>query len=248
MLWLAMLGGAAVGAVLGGISTREREKQDKAVIRHQKEQAWQSYLYGKEHGDTQYGINKREAHYQLGEQTKALNQNMDLFADQYNTSLLAQAYATQDARIQTAGATGMSLAAEGASGTRGNEANEAIRAYATQGLERNIDIQNQQNAHTLKGTMQDANRTVTAINHERASWAPGGYRHELKESQDNYNLNMAELGQQDFDKRFEWATPTKLDYVTSIFGGASSGMNIGYGMWDMGRNLNSKSSPWQTPF
>ncbi|MDR2964208.1 MAG: hypothetical protein LBU88_00335 [Treponema sp.] len=244
MWW--MLIGAGIGAGLGAISTYEREQQEKAVLQHQKEQAWAAYVYGKSHSDQQYAISKQEAHYQLGEQDRALHEGMGLFNDQFNTGLLAQAFAEQDARIQTSSATGMSLAAEGASGTRGNESNEMVRAYAKQGLEQQVGTQKQQNEQILKGTIQDANRSVKAINYERDSWDPGGYRYKMKQSQDTYNLNIANLGQADFNKRMEWATATPLDYVTSAFGGASSGINFGYSMWDMNRNYNGNPEPWKT--
>jgi len=220
------------GAIAGGISTYTESEREKEALRQQKESAWSQYLYGKEHSDTQFGIQKSAAMEQLGVQRKNLDTQLGMGIDDYNTSLLAQAFGIQDARIQTGSAVGASLAAEGASGVRGSSAGEKTREYALQSLERNIGVQDRQNENYLNKMITGANMTVDAIGREEASWMPGGYRVQSKEAQDAYNLNIANLGQSNFNWAIDQANPTFLDYFTSIMGGGSSGMNLGNNIYN----------------
>ena len=241
MWWMALIGllGAGLGGWAGYDSVRQREEEEKAALKQQKKTAWQQYLYGKEAGDEQFSIQKGEALGQLGVQKKNLDTQLSMGMDDYNTAMLAQAFGIQDARIQTSSAIGGSLASEAMSGTRGNAANETVRAYASQSLDRNIEIQDRQSKGQLDKMITGANMTVDAIEHERASWMPGGHRTRMKESQDTYNRNIAQLGQKNFDWHIEQATATDRDYFTGIMGGANSGANFGKGVgkfidnWDL---------------
>jgi len=229
MWWMLALGlvGAGLGGWAGGVSVKQREEEEKAALEQQKKVAWQQYLYGKQSSDEQFSIQKGEALGQLAVQKKNLDTQLGMSVDDYNTAMLAQAFGIQDARIQTGSAIGGSLAAEGMSGTRGNAANETVRAYASQSLDRNIEIQDRQSKGQLDKMITGANMTVNAIEHEKASWMPGGHRVRAKESQDAYNLNIANLGQSNFDWHIDQATPTFMDYFTGIMGGASSGAKFG---------------------
>jgi len=229
MWWMAVapLIGAALGGWAGYASVRQREKEEKDALKQQKETAWQQYLYGKQAGDEQFSIQKGEALSQLNVQKKNLDAQLGMSIDDYNTALMAQAFGVQDARIQAGSAIGGSLASEAMSGTRGNAANETVRAYASQGLERNIEIQDRQNKGQLDKMIAGANMTADAVGREKASWMPGGYRVRMKEAQDAYNLNIANLGQDNFDWHIDQATPTFTDYFTGIMGGASSGAKFG---------------------
>ena len=230
MWWMAIP--AIIGAVAGGVSAWQNSEQEKAAVSKQKQTAWEQYQLGKRQSDEQYAIQRGEALYQLDAQESALNENLDRSLEEYNTGLLAQAFGIQDARIQTASAVGNSLAAEGAGGTRGNAANELVRAYTGQGLERSIAVQERQNQNALGGMISGANRTMEAITHERASWDAGGYRYAQKESQDAYNNALAKLGQSNFNWQLDQATPNFLDYFTGILGGASSGMSMANTIYD----------------
>jgi hypothetical protein len=239
MWWMAIasIAGALTGGIAGGISVRQREKEEKATLERQKESAWLQYLYGQQHSDAQFSIQKGEALSQLAVQKKNLDAQLGMSIDDYNTAMLAQAFGIQDARIQTNSAIGESLAAEGMSGTRGNAANETVRAYASQGLERNIDVQDRQNQSQLNKMITGANMTVNAIEHEKASWMPGGHRVRAKEAQDFYNMNIAQLGQSNFDWQIDQATPTFLDYFSVIMSGGQSGANLG-------NNVNKSIDAW----
>jgi hypothetical protein len=239
MWWMAIP--AILGAAAGGISVWQQSEREKAALEQQKRMAWKQYQLGKEHSDAQYSIQRGEAQLLADRARWRLDQNVGLSTDQMNTGLLAQAFGIQDARIQSASNTGASLAAEGAGGTRGNAANELVRAYEAQGLERNIDIQNQQNEQSLRGFIAGANNSLTDIVHERNSWDPGGYRYQLKEAQDSYNRGIAKLGQDNFDWQIDQATPTFLDYTTGIFGGGSSGMSMANSIYDF-------KNAWQNSF
>jgi len=228
MLWLAALGLGLAGAVAGAFGKHQESKREQAALEQQKESAWQQYLYGKENSDAQFGIQKTAAMEQLGVQRKNLSTQVGLSVDDYNASLLAQAFGIQDARIQAGSAVGASLAAEGASGVRGNASGDKEREYALQSLERNVGLQERQNENYLGRMIAGANMTADAIGREKASWMPGGYRVQSKEAQDAYNLNLANLGQTNFDWQIGQAAPTGLDYFTGIMGGASSGMNLAY--------------------
>jgi len=232
MLWMAAVG-AGLGALFGALSTSRKRKQEKAEIEKQKENARIQYEYGKEYSDNLFNIRKTESLENLGMQQRNLDTQLDLSFDDYNSNLLAQAFGAQDARIQTSSAIGESIAAEGASGTRGNASNEMIRSYVAEGLERNIDIQNKQNDNYLNRMIKGADMSTDAINREKASWLPGGYRIQEKQSQDSYNYNLYQLGKSNFD----WQTKqindnTFLDYFTGITGGASSGFNLGSNFGD----------------
>jgi hypothetical protein len=234
MWWLI---GAAIGAGIGLWNTgRERDRQLEE-IRRNKQNALDAYNYGKTLSDTQYGLQKGEALWQIGMQDRGLREGMGQFTDEYNTHLLARAYGEQDARIQTASGIGASLAQEGMSGTRGNEANQLVRDYAAGSLEGQIGVQRRQDANMLAGTVDNANRSITAMAHERASWDPGGYRFESKTANDEYNRQMMEMGQANYQWQMQDIKDNRLvDDFTGFFGGASSGMGLGKSVYDYGYN------------
>lgn len=230
MFWLAAIL-PALGAIGGGIagyaSVMQRGDEEKAALKQQKDSAWKQYEYGKAHGDRMFGIQKAEALENLGVQRKNLDEQVGLSTDEYNTALLAQAFGIQDARIQTGSAIGASLAEEGASGVRGSATGDKIRAYALQGLERNIEAQDRQNAGQLNRMIAGANMTAGAIGREEASWMPGGYRMQQKDAQDSYNLNVANLGQDNFQWQIDNAAPTDLDKFVGVMSGMQSGFSLG---------------------
>jgi len=131
--------------------------------------------------ETSTQLQKEDSSYQLDSRERSANENIKQFTNDYNTSLLMQAFGEQDSRIQNESAIGASLASEGMSGTRGNTSNDLMRSYASQGLERQIDVQNQQNRNTLYGTTQEADRLRDDINYERNSL------------NSHFNIAMAEI-------------------------------------------------------
>jgi hypothetical protein len=124
------------------------------------------------------------------------------------------------------------------SGTRGNEANELVRAYAQQGLDRNIGLQYQQNDQALAGMITQANRGVQDISRERASWDAGGYRYELKGAEDTRNRELADLGisaltwQEDQIDKYAW-----MNYTSDILKGGMSGFNFGTNLYGTGKEI-----------
>jgi hypothetical protein len=233
------LGAAAIGGGLGLASIFQGAGQQKAALRRQKDSAWQQFLLGKSYSDSQYSIQRDEAAYQLSDQERRLDEELSRAMDEYNTGLLAQAFGVQDARIQTASGIGASLAAEGMSGTRGNDANALVRAYAGQGFERGLEIQGRQNRGALTGMLSGANNALRTISRERDSWNAGGYRYDMKQAQDEYNLGMAKLGQSNFDWQIGQSNPTGLDVVTGLFSGASSGLSLGASIYSFGNLFGS---------
>lgn len=227
---------AAAGAAAGAISTKQKEKRELDTLEYQKKQVWKQYQLGKDYSDQQFDIQKTKALEDIFHQKQNLDTNVGLSVDDYNTSLLSQAFGIQDARIQNESGIGASLAAEGASGTRGNEANANMRAYAAEGLERNIGIQEKQNKNQLNSLVSGANNAMGAMNRERDSWLPGGFRMQEKAANDVYNLNMAKLGQTNFDWQMDKTKATGLDYASGILGGASSGFGIGESVVGFGNN------------
>ena len=224
MLWALALG----GALLGGLSTWQQGKKEKESLERQKESARQQYELGKNYSDSMYSLQKSEALGQLGIQRRNLDTQLGTAMDDYNTSLLSQAFGIQDARIQNEAGIGASYAQEAAGGTRGDAANEMIRAYAAAGLEKNIDLQNRQNTNYLNQMITGANQTVEAINREAGSWSEGGYRYQQKAAQDAYNKNIFDLGQSDYDWAVQQSQPGFLDYFTGALTGASSGLSMGF--------------------
>jgi hypothetical protein len=226
MAWW-MIAGAAVGAITGAISTWQQGEQEKNALRKQRETSWKQYELGQKQSDAQYAIQREEARFQAFRAGQRLDEDVDMSADQMNAALLAQAFGVQDARIQSASGIGASRAAEGASGTRGNAAGDMVRAYAAQGLERNIEVQQRQNDLALRDLTTGANNSRADIAHERDSWDPGGYRWQMKELQDAYNRDVAKLGQSSFNWQIDQANPTAFDYLTTTLGGAAQGASFG---------------------
>jgi hypothetical protein len=223
--FLPALAGLGAAAGIGGLFQRSRREREQ--LEQQRETAWEQYRLGKEYGDKQYAMDRAESYRNLAVQRNRLNAQVSRSVDQMNTSLLAQAYGIQDARIQTASGIGASRAAEGMSGTRGNEAGELARAYAQAVLDRDVDLQRRRNDQALRGMMGQARDAAGDLTRERASWEPGGYRALQKEAQDQYNLDLAELGQADFNQRINQTRPTVLDVITGALGGAASGLALG---------------------
>jgi hypothetical protein len=224
---LALGIGAGVGGLLGLISTGAQSADEQAQLRRQKELAWSQYLLGQNYSDAQFSLDRREAVGQLALQERRLDESLGRSVAEMNTGLLGQAYAAQDARIQTAEAVGASLAAEGASGARGGSGGGLLRAYQQQSLDRGLGLQQRQNDQALSGLMAQASDARQDLGRERASWGAGGYRYESKLAKDDYNKALAELGQTEFDWRVEDAAAGPLDYVLGALGGASSGMYLG---------------------
>jgi hypothetical protein len=225
--WLAIGIGAsaAAGAGLGLWSTAAEEEKARDQLWHQKDMAWQQYLLGQEYSEKQFALERREAVSQLGLQERRLGEGLDRSVAQMNAGLLGQAYAAQDAQIQTASAIGASVAAEGASGTRGSSGGGLMRAYQQQSLDRSLAQQDQQNAVGLAGLAAEASNARQDLTRERSSWTAGGYRYESKQAQDAYNESIAKLGQTDFDWRLEQAKAGPTDWLLGALGGAVSGFN-----------------------
>jgi len=242
MLWLI---GAGLGMAMGAIGTYQQGKRDTAALEHNRDIAWQQYLYGKDYSDAQFMLKKNESLDHLTRQEHNLNTQLGLSMNDFNTALLGQAFSAQDARIHTNSVIGEALTAEGMSGTRNNSSSEMIRAYASQNLERGIDAQDRQSADYLNRLMSGANMTADAIDREKASWSPGGYRYQEKADHDRYNLNLANLGQKDFDWRIDQAQPGIFDYITGILGGATRGFGLGTSANDY---FNKTGNPFKDVF
>jgi hypothetical protein len=108
-----------------------------------------------------------------------------------------------------------------------------MREYAAQSLERGIETQKRQDALALAGALQEAGFAKEGIARERASWESGGWRAESHKLQGAYNLAAANLREGQLDKAIEYAEPSWLDYTAGVFGGASSGLSLASGMYDL---------------
>jgi hypothetical protein len=231
------------GAVIGGLSTLISGKKQKDALRAQKENAWQRYLINKEFGDAQFGINKGEALTSLGIQQGRLREDVDTGVGNFNTGLLGQAYGIQDAQIGLAGQLGAHDAAQGMSGTRGNEANGLTRAYAQKSFDQNVGLQNKQNDAAIGSIMTGATRGNQDIERERESWGEGGYRTLLYNAEDERNLKLARLGQTEYDSAISAANPGIFDYLAGGFSGASLGLSLYSGIQEAKRYGDGKDEP-----
>jgi hypothetical protein len=258
-MWGALIG-AAAGQIAGLIGTgqqvSEQEKQfrlQREQLKRQKEGAWQEYLLGRNNADEQFGTNQlyADTQWQLGRgealsqltlQESRLGQALDQGVAQYNTGLLGQAYGIQDAQIQTAGSTGMSVAAEAASGTRGNEAPGLARSYEETSLQRQVALQKRENQNSLSSILLGAQDSRQDIERERDSWSATGYRGQQKAAEDRYNLSqyqtqsrynldLANKGQADYDQAIKDAAAeynlNKIDFWDG-FATFISGGNTGF--------------------
>jgi hypothetical protein len=233
-----MLIGAGAGAGAGIYGAFQQNASQKRQIEQQKKTAWQQYLLGKSFSDAQYSIQQGEAAYQLGVQERRLGQAMDQNTEQYNTGLLGQALGIQNTQIETASGVGASLAAEAAGGTRGNAANGLARDYAEANLDRQIDIQYRQNRGQLESIITGANNALQDIGREWDSWSDGGYRYEMKQAQDEYNKNIAVLGQNNFDwQTKELQANFAWNATASAFSGAKAGWDFMGGILDAKKNF-----------
>jgi hypothetical protein len=234
---MAALGGLGLGVLsnyFSGDSEQER-------LRRQKETALKQYRLGAEYNEQQYAINRSEAQAQAFRRQGRLAEQVGQSVDQFNLGLLSQAYGIQNAQIQTASNTGASLAAEGMSGTRGNNTGGLMRDYELINLDRNIELQRQGNNLSLLGMLSRADNAAADIERERASWDLGGYRYEQKQAQNEYNRQIAELGQEDFDWQIAQAGASWLDYFTGAFQGGMAGLNL----WNTWNQAAQYTSPAQ---
>jgi hypothetical protein len=229
----------AAGAAAGAVSTIFGSSNEQKALAKQKQAAWKAYELGKDYSDVQYALSRSEAQSQAAIQQGRLGQSVNASTDQFNLGLLSQAYGIQNAQIGTASSVGSSLAAEGMGGTRGNEANSLMRAYEETNLERNIALQRQNNDLSLSGMVAQGNNAMADINREKASWDAGGYRYSQKEAQDEYNLQMAQLGQQNFNWQIDQADLGWMDLLTGGLSGASSGLGL-WNSWNQAKqSMNS---------
>jgi len=245
MAWFIPLIFAAAGAAAGGTAgifgTKNKKDRDTEAIRRQKENARKQAEYEKLLREQQFNISKGEAMYQLDAQDRELREGMNQFTDEYNAALLGSAFGARDLRIQTDADIGMSMVNEGASGTRGNEANDLMRAFASSSAEDYIGLQKKQEENALSGTVNAAGRAIAAMGHEKASWEPGGWRHEMKDAQDTYSDSVFDLGQDHFDwmlEQYEFKNMW-MDYVTAFLSGGQSGANSGYSAYSYYKDWNT---------
>ena len=234
---------AAIGAAVGLISKGVQKGANKRELERQREIERQKYELQKQYSDNLYALRKEEAIDQLDIQRKNLDEQLNQSMEDYNTNLLAQAYGIQDARIENSTNIGMSLAAEGAGGTRGNAANEMMRAYAGESLERNIDLQDRQNSNYLDRLTTGANNAADAIQREKDSWEAGGYKGREKGLQDMYNLSMHDLGISEYDYQIHRTDPWNFSFE-NILDYADSGFNSGWQAYNFG-NVLKENSKWK---
>jgi hypothetical protein len=219
--------GALVGGAIGVASSIFGGNKQAAAYERQKDNAWQRYLINKEFADTQFALNKNESLTSLNIQQRRLGEDLSAGVDSYNTGLLGQAYGIQDAQIGLASQLGAFDAAQGASGTRGNEASGLVKAYAQTSFDRNLALQREQNDQALSGMTTQATRAGADIQRERNSWGAGGYRTQLYNAEDERNRKLAELGQQELQYAADQARPGFFDTLLGGLSGASSGLSFG---------------------
>jgi hypothetical protein len=231
---MAVLAAAAITAAAGGlaglISAGQAARDKKEALEWQRGLAWQKYLIGKERSDKEFGIHRGKALSDLVIQERRLGDVLGHNISQFNTGLLGQAMGLHNAQIETSSGIGSSLAAEAASGVRGNAAGGLTRGYAQKNTDRQADLAERQNRDQLYGMIMGANQNWEDIGRERSSWGEGGYRLNLKYVSDDYNRKMALLGQEDLNRAIGGTRLSGLDYLTAFLSGANSGWSFGGGI------------------
>ncbi|MDR1588291.1 MAG: hypothetical protein LBS57_12610, partial [Treponema sp.] len=193
------------------------------------------------YGDTQFGINKSESLKSLGIQQQRLGEDLNAGMDSFNLGLLGQAYGVQDAQIGLASQTGAFDVAQGASGTRGNEANGLVKAYAQTSFGRSVATQDEQNSQALSGMTTQATRASSDLQRERESWGSGGYRTQLYNAEDERNRQLALLQQEELQDAADQAgNPGFFDYLLGGLAGMSTGINLAGNIQDA-RNYSGSS-------
>ncbi|MDR1507815.1 MAG: hypothetical protein LBI67_12005 [Treponema sp.] len=235
---------AAAGAATGGISTLLSGNKQSSAYKKQKDFAWKKYLINKEFADIQFGIQKGEALAGLSTQKRRLGEDVNAGVENYNLGLLGQAYGIQDGQIGLASQTGAYDAARGASGTRGNDADGLVKAYARTQFDRNLELQDTQNRQQLQGMMTQAGRGVQDIANERSSWGPDGYRTQLYTAEDERNRKLALLGQAELEYAASQSKPGIFDYLTGGIMGSSTGLNLYSGIANASQYAGSSSGSW----
>jgi hypothetical protein len=238
---------AIAGAAIGGASKLISGKQQEKALKEQKANAWQSYLINKDFADTQFGIQQGEALSSLGIQGGRLREDVRTGTENFNTGLLGQAYGIQDAQMGLASQLGAYDVNQGASDTRGNEANGLVKAYAQTSFDRNLELQRQQTDQQHEGMITGANRAGQDLNREKESWGEGGYRTRLYEAESDRNRELALLGQSEYDSAISAAKPGILDYLTGGLLGASQGMSLYSGISDASKYQGSPQQSYASP-
>jgi len=224
---------AAAGSTAGFLGTFQSKNRQWEELKKQKDIEKDKFKYGKEFSDKIFELQKAQALDHLFMQKQNLDTQMNLSVNEYNTELLAQAFGIQDARIQSDSAIGASYLSEGASGTRGNNANNMMRDYAKESFERNIDVHDRQSSEHLNRMITGGNIAATGINKERDSWLEGGFRYQEKLERDLYNKKIYDLNMKEFNRQIELSNPWAitfdnfLDYNVGLMGGANTGLQFG---------------------
>jgi hypothetical protein len=244
---------AVAGAAIGGFSSLISRSKQAQSLQQQKENAWQKYLINKEFGDFQFNTQKGEVFTSLGIQQQRLGEDLNAGVGNFNLGLLGQAYGIQDAQMSLAAQLGAYDVSQGASGTRGNEANGLVKAYAQTSFDRNLDLQRQQTGQQLEGMITGANRTSQDLVREQESWGEGGYRTQLYAAEDERNRKLALLGQSEYDSAISAARPGVFDFLTGGLMGASSGLQLGSSIQNAQTYSNQQASSsssavsWSSP-
>jgi len=213
---------AGIGAGVGVASKYYEGKKQRDALKDQRWLNERAFRLGQAHSDKMFNLSKNEALGNLDIQRRNLNKQMGMAVEDFNTGLMAQAFGIQDARIDNSSGVGAHQVMEGASGTRGNATGEMVRNYATQGLERNIQIQERQNTNQLNQLVTGANIAAEGIQRERDSWDKGGFRYEEKQLNDAYNKDIHKLSTEDINRKISQANPGWLDFTVAGISGASS--------------------------
>jgi hypothetical protein len=225
-----MIGWALAGLAAGAISIYSKHKQQKAEIDNQKKYAEQAHGYQTAYNQGMYNLQRNESLENLGIAKNLLADAFKADVSGFNLGLEGQALQGHEARIGLMDSTGMALAAQGASGTRGSDALQRRLDYAESSFNRQMDLQDRGNTLALADMTRQYSNQFDDIGREVASWGPGGYKHQANELGRTYAEQMHGLQLQGYkDARDDMNDPMNWipDYLTGGLGGFGSGANLG---------------------
>ena len=235
---------AAAGAAAGGFSIFGRSQKEKQQLEQQKQAAQAAYRYQLAYNEGMWNLQRTQNLENLNIQNNRLAQAFKMDISGFNLGLEGQALQNQAAQISLADSKGMALAQQGMSGVKGSDTLQKRIDFQEGMFDRQLDLQGRGNSLSMQGMTQQYSNQFNDIGREIESWSPGGYRYQAKSLGDVYAAQMQDLREQGYNQAIQNATPTALDYLTGILGGAGSGASFGS---QVGKMVDQMPSNVQTP-
>lgn len=260
-LGIIALGFAAIGGVIGGISTGNKLDQNSQDLETAARNLEENYSLAKKNATDEYNFAKQEALDNAAQSDKASDRNENLTSLMFNTAAEQlqmnqedQNMQNQQSAISAGSATSQQEAQLASSGVRASSsASAAVQSndiLMQQQLAQNIKGQESANSGELVQAYAGLVNNMASIgqsrynaNYIRSSYEQGGKNYELYQNQMNsmasrYTQQSAAIATQ--QNRLEENRP--WDIISGIFGGAQTGYEVGTKIGNFASNWNANLS------